>query len=188
MCAVQVAGFEVGAHVLALLMGGHLVAASDAVGAAFAGREFAYFGDFVGGDGDYYELCDVVAGGDVLGLIAGVVQAQLDGSAISAIHDAGAVAQYEVLLDTRRAAHKHHADMATGHGNTNAGVSYPVRANRHCEVVFQGKVDAGIVLVGLARVSSTIIERVIKQLGFLTYKKAPPVDCGGPELAGLVVE
>lgn len=73
-------------------MGGHLVAASDAVGAAFAGWELGYFGDFVGGDGDYYELCDVGSGGDVLGGVAGVVQADFDLAAVPAIYDAGAVA------------------------------------------------------------------------------------------------
>lgn len=66
--------------------------------------------------------------------------------------------------------------MATWHGNTNTGVSYPVRADWHCEVVFQGEVNAGIVFVGLPRVSSTIIEGVIKQFGVLTCEKTPPVD------------
>ena len=89
--AVNVLRFQPGPHVLTLLMGGHLVAASDAVGAAFAGWELGYFGDFVGCDGDDDELCDVVASGDVLGLVAGIVQADFDGAAIPAIYDAGAV-------------------------------------------------------------------------------------------------
>lgn len=72
-------------------MGGHLVAASDAVGAAFAGREFWYFGDFVGGDGDYYELCDVGSGLNVLCGVAGVMQADFDRASVSVIHDAGAI-------------------------------------------------------------------------------------------------
>lgn len=75
MGAVHVLGFEVCAHVLTLLMGGHLVAASDAVGAALGVVEVWHFGDVVGGDGDYYELCDVVAGCDVLGPVASVMQA-----------------------------------------------------------------------------------------------------------------
>ena len=50
-------------------------AASDSVGAAFTVWELGYFADFVGCDGDYYELCDVGPGLDVLCRIAGVMQA-----------------------------------------------------------------------------------------------------------------
>lgn len=135
MGAVQVAGFEVCAHVLTLLVGRHLVAASDSVGAALGGAEGGYFGDVVGGDGDYYELCDVVASLNVLGGVSGVMQADFDGAAISAIYDAGAVTEHQVAFDTGGAAHEHHAHMPTGHSNVYASVSYPVGVNRHCQVV-----------------------------------------------------
>ena len=85
-------GFEVCAHVLTLLMGGHLVAASDCVDAALGVLEGGYFADVVVVDGDYYELCDVVAGFDSLACGAGVVKTDFDGAAIPAINDAGAVA------------------------------------------------------------------------------------------------
>ncbi len=47
--------------------------------------------------------------------------------------------------------------MVTGYSDMNTGISYPVSAYGHGEVVFEGEVNAGIVLVGLARMSSTII-------------------------------
>ena len=115
--------------------GWSLSAASDSVGAAFAVGEFGDFGDVVGGDGDYYELGDVVAGLNVLGGVAGVMQAQLDGSAISAIHDAGAVTQNEIPFDSSTGTHKQHAHMTTGYGNTHAGIAHTVRPHRHCQVV-----------------------------------------------------
>ena len=46
--------------------GWSLSAASDAVGSALGVVEVWDFGDVVAGDGGYYELCDVVACGDVL--------------------------------------------------------------------------------------------------------------------------
>lgn len=128
-------GFEVCAHVLTLLMGGHLVAASDAFFSALGVVEFADFGDVVGCDGYYYELGDVVAGLNVLGGVAGVVETDFDSAAISAIYDAGAVTKHQMLLNSGAAAHEHHSHMVAGHSNVNAGVSYPVGANRHCEVV-----------------------------------------------------
>lgn len=73
-------------------MGRHLVAASDCVDAASGVLEFGYFAGFVWMDGDDDELCDVLAGFDSLACGAGVMQADFDGAAISAIYDAGAVA------------------------------------------------------------------------------------------------
>lgn len=58
--------------------------------------------------------------------------------------------------------------MTAGYGNMNAGVSYPVSTHGYGEVVFQGEVNASVVLVGLARLCCTIIEGVVKQWGFLT--------------------
>ena len=75
-------------------MSGHLVAASDAVGAALGGVEVWYFCPDVENDGDGDELGDVVAGLNVLCRIASVMQADFDGAAISAIYDAGAVTQH----------------------------------------------------------------------------------------------
>lgn len=137
--------------------GWSLSAASDAIGAALSVVEVWYFGDVVGGDGDYYELCDVVTGGDVLGLVASVMQAQLDFAGETAVDDAGSVTEHQVLLNPGAAAHEHHAHMSTWHGYVHAGVSYPVSTNRNGEVMFQGEVYAGVVFVGLAWVSSTFI-------------------------------
>ena len=75
-------------------MSGHLVAASYCVDAALGGAEGGYFCPDVEDDGDYYELCDVVAGFDSLAGCAGVVETDFDGAAISAIYDAGAVTQH----------------------------------------------------------------------------------------------
>lgn len=74
--------------------GWSLSAASDAVGAALGVVECGYFGDFVGGDGDYYELCDVGSGRNVLFGVAGVVQADFDRAAKTLVHDAGAVTKH----------------------------------------------------------------------------------------------
>ena len=109
-------------------MGRHLVAASDGVDSALGvleGGDFAYV-VVVGGDGDYYELCDVVAGCDVLCGVAGVMQADFDGAAIPLINNAGAVAEYEVLFNARAAAHEQHAYMAFRYGHVNTGVAYAV--------------------------------------------------------------
>ena len=81
--------------------GWSLSTASDAVGSAFAGWELGYFGDVVGCDGDGDELGDVVSGLNVLGGVAGVMQADFDLAPKSTVNNAGAVAQYEVLFDTR---------------------------------------------------------------------------------------
>ena len=137
--------------------GWSLAAAPDTCCAALGVVEFADFGDVVGGDGDDDELGDVVAGGDVLGGVAGVVQADFDGAAIAGVDDAGAVTEHQVLLDTGAAAYEHHADVTAGYGNANAGISYPVSTHGNGEVMFQGEVNTSIVLVGLARMSSTII-------------------------------
>ena len=67
--------------------------------------------------------------------------------------------------------------MPAGHSNMHTGIPYPVSTYRHGEVVFQGEVNTSVVLVGLPRVSSTIIELVIKQFGVPYIKeKTPPVD------------
>lgn len=84
-------GFEVCAHVLTLLMGGHLVAASDCVDAALGVLEGGYFADVVVVGGGYYELCDVVTGFDSLAGCAGVMQADFDGASETLVNDAGAV-------------------------------------------------------------------------------------------------
>ena len=148
--------------------GWSLSAASDSVGAALGGVEVWYFCPDVENDGDYYELCDVVAGLNVLCRIASVMQADFDGAAISAIYDSGAVTEHQMLLNTGGAAYKQHANMTTGHSNMHAGIAYPVGAHGHRQVVFQGEVNAGIVFVGLARLRGTIIKRVIKQCWFLS--------------------
>lgn len=116
-------------------MGRHLVAASDSVGVAFAVWEFADFTDFVGGDGDGDELCDVVTGLDVLSAIAGVVEADFYGSGETTVYNAGAVAEYEVLFNARAAAHEQHAYMAFRYGHVNTGVAYAVATHGDCQVV-----------------------------------------------------
>ena len=166
--------------------GWSLAAASDAVGAALGVFEFGDFGDVVGGDGDGDELGDVVAGGDVLGLVAGVVEADFDGAAIPAIYDAGAVAEHQVFLDTGAAAHEHHADIAAWYGNVNAGVPYPVGTNGHGEVVFEGEVYPGIVFVGLARVGGTLVEGVVNQCGFLSGSMSTGASAGRVKLPSRV--
>lgn len=72
-------------------MGGHLVAASDCVDAALGVLEGGYFADVVVVGGGYYELCDVVAGLNVLCGVASVMQAQLDLAAKTLVNNAGAV-------------------------------------------------------------------------------------------------
>ena len=156
--------------------GWSLSAASDSVGAAFTVWELAYFGDVVGCDGDYYELGDVVADLNMLGRIAGIMQADFDGAAIPTVDDAGAVTEHQMPLNTGAAAHEHHAHMSTWHSDVYAGVSYPVGAHGYGEVVFQGQVHASVVFVGLARMRGTIIEGVVKQRGSFQNEKAPPVD------------
>lgn len=148
--------------------GWSLSTASDAVGAAFGVWELGYFGDVVGCDGDGDELGDVVSGLNVLGGVAGVMQADFDLAPKSTVNNAGAVTQHQMPLNPGGAAHKHHAHMVTGYSDMNTGVPYPVGANGHGEVVFQGEVNAGVVFVGLARLCCTIIKLVIKQLGFLS--------------------
>ena len=74
--------------------------------------------------------------------------------------------------------------MAAWHGDVYAGVSYPVGAYWHGEVVFQGEVNAGIVFVGLARMGCTIIKGVINHWGPYVKEKAPPVDYEGPKQRG----
>lgn len=115
--------------------GWSLSAASDSVGAALGGAEGGYFGDVVGGDGDYYELCDVVAGCDVLCGVAGVMQADFDGAAIPLINNAGAVAEYEAPFNSGAAAYKQHAYMAFRYGHVNTGVAYAVATHGDCQVV-----------------------------------------------------
>lgn len=135
--------------------GWSLSAASDSVGAALGVVELGYFGDVVGGDGDYYELGDVVTSDDVLGLVAGVVEAQFDGAAIPAVDNAGAVTQHQVPFDSSTGTHKQHPYMAFWYGHMNTGVPYPVGANGHGEVVLQGEVHASITLIskpGLMRI------------------------------------
>lgn len=133
--AVQVLGFEVGAHVLTLLMSGHLVAASDGVDAALGVLEGGYFADVVVVGGDYYELRDVVAGLNVLFGVAGVMQADFDGTPETLIDDAGAVAKHQMPLNTGAAAYKQHAYMAFRYGHMNTGVSYAVATYGDCQVV-----------------------------------------------------
>ena len=133
--AVQVSGFQVGAHVLTLLMSGHLVAASYCVYAALGVLEGGYFADVVVVGGDYYELCDVVADCDSLACLPGVVETDFDLAAIPLVNNAGAVAQYEVPFDSGAAAYKQHAHMSTWHSNMHAGVAYAVATYGDCEVV-----------------------------------------------------
>lgn len=116
-------------------MGRHLVAASDGVDAALGVLEGGYFADVVVVGGDYYELCDVVAGLNVLCGVASVMQADFDGASETLIDDAGAVAEHQVLLDSGAAAYEQHAHMAFRYSHMNPGVSHAVTTHRHCEVV-----------------------------------------------------
>ena len=115
--------------------GWSLSAASDSVGAALGGAEGGYFGDVVGGDGDYYELCDVVAGCDVLGLIASVVQADFDGTGKTLVDNAGAVTEHQVPFDSRAGTHKQHPHMALWYGHMNSRVPHTMRPHGDCQVV-----------------------------------------------------
>lgn len=135
LCAIEVAGFEVGAHVLTLLMGRHLVAASYCVDAALGVLEGGYFADVVVVGGDYYELCDVLAGCDSLAGCAGVVETDFDGTPETLVNNAGAVAEYEVPFDSRAGTHKQHAYMAFWYGYVHAGVAYAVATYGDCQVV-----------------------------------------------------
>lgn len=128
-------GFEVCAHVLTLLMGGHLVAASDCVDAALGVLEGGYFADVVVVGGDYYELCDVVAGFDSLACFSGVMQADFDGTPETLVNNSGAVAEYEVPFDSGAAAYKQHSHMAFRYGHMNSGVAYAVTTYGDCQVV-----------------------------------------------------
>ena len=116
-------------------MGRHLVAASDGVDAALGVLEGGYFADVVVVGGGYYELCDVVAGCDVLCRIAGVVETDFDGTGKTLVDNAGAVAEYEVLFDSGAAAYKQHAYMAFRYSHMNSGVSYTVTTHGDCQVV-----------------------------------------------------
>ena len=116
-------------------MSGHLVAASYCVDAALGVLEGGYFADVVVVGGDYYELCDVLAGCDSLAGCAGVVETDFDGTPETLVNNAGAVAEYEVLLDSRAAAYEQHSHMAFRYSHMNAGVSHAVTTHRHCEVV-----------------------------------------------------
>lgn len=115
--------------------GWSLSAASYCVYAASGVLEGGYFADVVVVGGDYYELCDVVAGFDSLACGAGVMQADFDLAAISAIYDSGAVAEHQVLLDSGAAAYKQHAYMAFWYGHMNSGVAYAVATHGDCQVV-----------------------------------------------------
>lgn len=115
--------------------GWSLSAASDAVGAAFAVGEFGDFGDVVVVGGDYYELGDVGSGFDSLAGCAGVMQADFDLAAISAIYDSGAVTEHQMLLNTGAAAYEQHAHVAFRYGHMNSRVSYTVTTYGNCEVV-----------------------------------------------------
>jgi len=116
-------------------MGRHLVAASDCVGAAFGVSEFGDFGDVVGCDGDYYELCDVGSGLNVLCGVAGVMQADFDGTGKTLVNNSGAVTKNEVPFDSSTGTHKQHPYMAFWDGYVNSGVSYAVATYGDCQVV-----------------------------------------------------
>lgn len=112
-----------------------LVTASDAVDAALGVLEGGYFAGFVWVDGDDDELCDVVAGCDVLSGFAGVVEADFDGTPETLVNNAGAVAEYEVPFDSGAAAYKQHSHVAFRYGHMNSGVPYAVTTYGDCQVV-----------------------------------------------------
>lgn len=116
-------------------MGGHLVAASYGVDAALGVLEGGYFADVVVVGGGYDELCDVLAGFDSLAGCAGVVETDFDLASETLVDDSGAVAEYEVLLDSGAAAYKQHAYMAFRYGHMNTGVAYAVTTHGDCQVV-----------------------------------------------------
>ena len=97
--------------------------------------EGGYFADVVVVGGGYYELCDVVAGFDSLAGCAGVVKADFDLASETLVDDSGAVAEYEVLLDSRAAAHKQHSHMPFWYGYMNTCVAYSVTTYGDCQVV-----------------------------------------------------